>query len=127
MRAALGLLALLAAGACSDGSPAPADAGQSDVASSCDELAARYVDTAADLGYCTAAADCWAYAADCAITTHAGAPACSLLLNQEADKTQFADMSLLWQTLGCPTAEACGDCNLAPTLDCQAGHCVALP
>jgi hypothetical protein len=114
----------VATGACSDGaSPAP-DAGEPDGGSACDQLAARYVRTAADLGYCTVAADCWAYAADCAITTHAGAPACSLVLNQEADKTQFADMSLAWKTLACPTAEACGTCDLAPALDCQGGKCV---
>jgi hypothetical protein len=125
--AALGLLAvLLAVGACSDDAPAQSDAGQSDAAGACDQLAARYVGTAADLGYCSVAADCWAYAADCAITTHAGAPTCTLLLNQEADKTQFADMSLAWQTLGCPTTAACDGCNPVPTLDCRGGACVAV-
>ncbi len=123
--AVVGLLALaLAAGSCSDDAPAPSDAGQADAAGACDDLAARYLRTAADLGYCSTASDCWAYEADCAITTHAGAPTCTLLLNQEADKTQFADMSLLWQSLACPTEEACGTCNPAPTLDCQGGQCV---
>ena len=118
------LLAVLLAGSCSEDSPAPSDAGQADAATACDQLAARYVQTAADLGYCAVAGDCWAYAADCAITTHAGAPACALLLNQAADKTQFADMSLAWKTLGCPTEDACGTCNPAPALDCQGGQCV---
>jgi hypothetical protein len=97
----------------------PADAGDP-----CDTLAARYVQTAIDLNYCSVAGDCWAYAADCAITTHAGAPSCYLVLNQGADRTQFADMSLAWQQLRCPTDDECGTCGAAPALDCLSGVCV---
>ena len=130
--APLALLAVvLATGPCMEvSSPTPQDAGgdtapeQADGGDPCDRLVARYVQTAMDLGYCSVAADCWAYAADCAITTHAGAPSCFLVLNQQADRTQFADMSLAWQQLQCPTDEACGTCGAAPALDCQGGQCV---
>ena len=123
----IGLLAvILAADTCEIETVTPQDAGEPDAGDTCDQIATRYLNTAADLGYCSVASDCWAYAADCAITTHGGAPACQLLLNQEADQTQLADMSVLWKTFGCPTVEACGTCTPAPVLDCQGGACVAL-
>jgi hypothetical protein len=132
--AALGLLAVvLATGPCMDASPPERDAGadapaaHADGGDACDQLAARYLTTAAQLGSCTDAVDCWAYQADCAIGTHAGAPACYLILNQQADRTQFADMSLAWQHLGCPADSDCGSCTTAPALDCEGGTCVALP
>jgi hypothetical protein len=126
--APLALLALvLGTGPCDISSPTPAqDAGQGDAENACDQLAARYVATAAQLNYCTDAVDCFAYEADCAIETHAGAPTCYLILNQQVDRTQFADMSLAWQRLNCPADTACGSCTTAPALDCQGGTCVVV-
>ncbi len=122
---------MLVIGSCS-GAPLPAPDGGGDAAvdrgdggDTCAALASRYVTTAAGLRSCSVAADCWSYAADCAIETYAGTPTCYLILNLYSDRTQFADMSLEWRQLGCPMESACGSCVDTPVLDCQDGSCVA--
>jgi hypothetical protein len=133
----IGLLAVvLGTGPCSSGGTAPAaDAGSpgdaftvhGDAGALCDQLAARYVTTAGPLNYCSADADCWAYPADCAINAYAGEPGCYVLLNVHSDRTQFADMALAWQSLGCPAEPTCDACPAVPTLACVDGTCAAAP